>query len=155
MRTLAIAVTAVLVFIGACALMTQYSATSHSCVRCRATFYQSKFFNAKFEKIATNPYAESVMARFPNHQHVWGWCGTMEDGAFFLAKPACGERHRIWTLPMETQAEYEKLVANEEMERQLKAISSKDREKADAAVAHIFEVVFDAQHAKQGAAANP
>jgi hypothetical protein len=144
-RTAIITAAALLAMLVATLFLDVYSTTEFTCLECRANLTKKRIYGVPISRITRHPYTTTYLASEPNHKHSWCWCGTRHSWSLLRVTRACGRRHPIWSLPIDIQAEYSRLVPASEMDATLRDIDSSDREKANAAADRAFERVINSR----------
>jgi hypothetical protein len=117
------------------------SATSYTCVRCRAIERVTTFFGHKSVRIEETDYSRWFAHRQPSHAHQWGWCGTTILRYPLSYARGCGRQHPIWQVPPELQRALVESWSTSEVESFFAALDSPDSTVQQRAIETAFERV--------------
>jgi hypothetical protein len=120
-----------LIIVIVCVYMEQFNeSSSYICTRCRAIKHAKTTGGYCLDKIEETSYTRWYKHTQPNHQHHWGWCGSMRSGRI----RGCGVPHPAWAIPAEKQKEFVLRARPSELALFYSLLESADEEKSDKAV---------------------
>lgn len=120
------------------------SATSYTCIRCRAIKHKDRFLWHRTESIEQTGCSEWHARHRPAHEHEWGWSGGTRTDYPLAVAWASGDQHRIWGLPPDGRKRFMEAATPAQAARFEAAVASPDAKVQQQAISEAWDAVIDA-----------